>query len=501
MAVYRTAREVDFELRELATVPRPTRVWMADPAEFDVAYDINPHMRAEDGTLKRVDRALAREQWHALKAEFEALGLEVCTMAPLAGHPDLVFCANQVLPLPSATTHDGRARFVLSNMRWPERRGEVPHVARALAAAGIEPLALETLGQLFAALGHDLDQSQAFTAFERRAQRVGKALLDALAGHQPIDHHFNVVGVVFIQLDVVGELPHLTIDAHAGKALGHQAAEEFDVGALLAAHHRRKQLVAGALGQGEDLIDHLVDRHRPDRALALGAVGLTGAAEQQAQVVLDLGDRAHGRARVVAGRLLVDRDRRRQSLDRIDVRLVDLAQKLARIGREALDIAALALGKDRVEGQRALTTATDAGEHHQPVARNGEVDVLEVVLAGAPHPDHILQRATTEHAAAIELGHLLVQGECWLVLAALGAGHPVVSGTAESTGDNAASKVKPEDLAHDLQHLLQLVCVKAAHEMGPGATGTPIKRFDLLTQHIAVGTRAIGNGPEIDRQR
>ncbi|MFM7297835.1 MAG: hypothetical protein ACKO4Q_11540, partial [Planctomycetota bacterium] len=80
MALYRSASEVDFELRELATVPQPTRVWMADPAEFDVAYDINPHMRAEDGTLKRVDRALAREQWRALKAEFEALGLEVCTI-------------------------------------------------------------------------------------------------------------------------------------------------------------------------------------------------------------------------------------------------------------------------------------------------------------------------------------------------------------------------------------------------------------------------------------
>jgi hypothetical protein len=97
-------------------------------------------------------------------------------------------------------------------------------------------------------------------------------------------------------------------------------------------------------------------------------VGLAGAAEQQAQVVLDLGDRAHGRAGVVAGRLLVDRDRRRQALDRIDIGLVDLAQELARVGREALDVAALPLGKDRVEGQGALAAAAHAGEHHQPVA-------------------------------------------------------------------------------------------------------------------------------------
>jgi N-dimethylarginine dimethylaminohydrolase len=148
MALYHDAGEVDFELRELPRVAQPRRAWMADPAEFDVAYDINPHMRAEDGTLKRVDRALAREQWRALRNEFERLGLEVRTIAPLPGHPDLVFCANQALPLPAETTHDGRARFVLSNMRWPERRGEVPHVAHALATAGMEPIALETRERL-----------------------------------------------------------------------------------------------------------------------------------------------------------------------------------------------------------------------------------------------------------------------------------------------------------------------------------------------------------------
>lgn len=148
MTLYRDASEIDFELRHLPPMAQPRRVWMADPAEFDVAYDINPHMRAEDGSLKRVDRPLAREQWRALKAEFESLGLEVRTIAPLAGHPDLVFCANQALPLPAEVTRDRRARFVRSNMRWPERRGEVPHVAQALSAAGMEPLELATRERL-----------------------------------------------------------------------------------------------------------------------------------------------------------------------------------------------------------------------------------------------------------------------------------------------------------------------------------------------------------------
>jgi hypothetical protein len=36
----------------------------------------------------------------------------------------------------------------------------------------------------------------------------------------------------------------------------------------------------------------------------------------------------------------------------IDVRLGELLQKLARVGRQGLDVAPLALGVDRVEGER-----------------------------------------------------------------------------------------------------------------------------------------------------
>jgi N-dimethylarginine dimethylaminohydrolase len=144
MRVYREASELDFRLQDLPATSAPRRVWMADPAEFDVAYAINPHMRDDAGALKRVDRALAREQWDALRSAFLELGLETRVIPPLAGHPDLVFCANQALPVAADVSADGRARFVRSHMRWPERRGEVPHVAGALEAAGFESLELHT---------------------------------------------------------------------------------------------------------------------------------------------------------------------------------------------------------------------------------------------------------------------------------------------------------------------------------------------------------------------
>ena len=110
---------------------------------------------------------------------------------------------------------------------------------------------------------------------------------------------------------------------------------------------------------------------------------------EQAQVVVDLGDRADGRPRVARRRLLVDRDRRRQALDEVDVGLVHLAEELPRVRRQDLDVAALALGVDRVEGERRLPGAREPGEDDQPVARELEIDVVEVVLTGATDPNRL----------------------------------------------------------------------------------------------------------------
>ena len=216
---------------------------------------------------------------------------------------------------------------------------------------GVETLPLNALGELLPLLGHHLHQGQTIAAFEGRAQRIGQPFLDPLTGHKTIDHHFDVVAVVLVELDVVGQLAHLTVDAHPGETFRRQTTDQLGVGALLAAHHRRQQLIAGSLRQQQDLIDHFVDALRLDRTATLGAVGLAGTAEQQTEIVLNLRDRAHRGTGVVTGGFLINRNRRRQALDGIDIGLVHLPQKLAGIGRKTFDVAALSLGKDRVEGK------------------------------------------------------------------------------------------------------------------------------------------------------
>ena len=121
--------------------------------------------------------------------------------------------------------------------------------------------------------------------------------------------------------------------------------------------------------------------------------------KQQAQVIVDLGHRAHRRARVVRGALLVDGDRRGEPFDVIHIRLVHLPQELAGIGRERLDVAALPFGEDGIERQGGFARAGQPGDDHQLVARDLDGDILEVVLARADHADHILSHKAPPLAA------------------------------------------------------------------------------------------------------
>ena len=166
-------------------------------------------------------------------------------------------------------------------------------------------------------------------------------------------------------------------------ALGAHLLEQPPVLALAPADHRRHDHEPRALGQGQHAVGDLLQRLAGDRRAAVVAVRLTDPRPQQAQVVVDLGHRPDRRARVARGRLLVDRDRRPQALDRVHVGLLHLAEELARVGRQRLDVAALALGVDRVERKARLARAREPRDHDQRVARQLEVDALEVVRPSA----------------------------------------------------------------------------------------------------------------------
>ena len=243
----------------------------------------------------------------------------------------------------------------------------------------------------------ELDDEHATGQAEGGLDRVGEPALGRRVvgplGDEPVDDDVDGVLDLLLELGRLGEGDDLAVDAGAGEALGLQLGEEVDVLALAGAHDRREHLEAGALGQLEQPVDDLLRALPGDRLAADRAVRPAGPGEEQAEVVVDLGDRADRGPRVAVGRLLVDRDRRRQALDEVDVGLVHLAEELPGVGRQRLDVAPLALGEDRVEGQAGLARAGQAGEHDEAVAGQLDADVLEVVLAGTTDDEVVMTHA------------------------------------------------------------------------------------------------------------
>ena len=76
--------------------------------------------------------------------------------------------------------------------------------------------------------------------------------------------------------------------------------------------------------------------------------------------------------------LLSNRNGRTDALDGVDVRLLHPLEKLTRVGRQRLDVAPLALGVDRVEGERRLARPADPGHHDQRPLRDGQSTFLRL---------------------------------------------------------------------------------------------------------------------------
>ena len=227
----------------------------------------------------------------------------------------------------------------------------------------------------------------AFGDAQRRLEALGQPLLHFRPRAQAVDHHVDVVLLGLLQRRQLGGLDDAPLSAGRADAKAHEALrlhlrEQVDEFALAVAHHRRQHHQPRVQRQRERGVDHLADVLRLQRQPVVGTERRAGAREQQAQVVVHLGDRAHRGARVVRARLLLDADRRRQALDQVDVGLVHQLQELPRVRRQALDVAALALGVQRVEGEARLARARQTGDHHQRPLGDVEVDVLQVVCAG-----------------------------------------------------------------------------------------------------------------------
>jgi len=194
-------------------------------------------------------------------------------------------------------------------------------------------------------------QRASFGVAQRGLERFGQPLLGIRIHLQPVHHDLDGVFFGFLQRRQGVDFVNLAVDAQPRETLRAQLVEQIQLLALALHHQRRKNHDACAFRQIQHVIDHLPDTLRLQHQIMLRAIRVAGAREQQAQVVVDFGDRADRGTRVMRSGLLLDRDRRRKPLDQVHIRLFHQLQKLPRIGRQRFHIAPLPLGIQGVEGE------------------------------------------------------------------------------------------------------------------------------------------------------
>ena len=210
------------------------------------------------------------------------------------------------------------------------------------------------------------------------------SLIGAISGY----YGGKVDDVLMRLMDMLLAIPPMLMSISIVAALGRSMVNLML--ALALAYDGRKQLHPLAFGIGHHLLHHLVDGLLLDLLAADGAVGRTHSGPQQTQIVVDLRHRAHGGAGILGGGLLVDGDGRTQTVNGVHIGLVHLPQEHSCIAAQALHIPPLTLGIDGIKGQAGLAGAGKSRKDHQLVSRNGQVNILQIILSRALDADGVV---------------------------------------------------------------------------------------------------------------
>src|SRR5213594_412279 len=143
--------------------------------------------------------------------------------------------------------------------------------------------------------------NQSVGELERRLERIGQAAAIIATNGQSIDDDLDRVILPAVQLGRVRDLDEIAVYVRADEALLANVLEELPELALSRLHERRANLDARPLRPGEHEVGDLTGTLSLHRACAIGAVRCADTREKQAQIVVDLGDRADGRPGIVAG--------------------------------------------------------------------------------------------------------------------------------------------------------------------------------------------------------
>ncbi len=290
------------------------------------------------------------------------------------------------------------ARAVERKQLRRRRRGARAIVGALVAFGESKPVRRPRCERCRNALGEQ-DDAIAVALAEGGADRIGEATARFVADDKAVDDDKQFLGERDVDRgrEQVVEVRDRPVDADADEALRSQVLDDDLVRDFGRPHERKGDVEPDPRPQRQHRVDdglHGVGAHL---AAAQRTERVSDAGPEQPQVVVDLRRRPDRRAGGLGGVLLLDRHRRREPVDRVDVRLFHALQELARVRGQRLDVAALSLSVDGVERQRGLSRSRRSGDDRECSARDLEVEAFEVVLARPADEDGVLHDAKVKH--------------------------------------------------------------------------------------------------------
>lgn len=171
------------------------RFLMCPPDYYGIEYEINPWMDLR----RKADPKRARAQWEGLyELLIQRLGVAVELIDPVGGLPDMVFTANAGLVV-------GK-RFIVANLRHPERQGESRYFREWFQARGYEMLDLPR-DHVFEGEGDGLFfQDSLFAGYQTRSdigahENISQLISKRVLSLELVDPRFYHLDTCFCPLD------------------------------------------------------------------------------------------------------------------------------------------------------------------------------------------------------------------------------------------------------------------------------------------------------------
>jgi len=223
-----------------------------------------------------------------------------------------------------------------------------------------------------------------FSFAEGQFQGIRQATALLRIDHQPIHHQIHRKRVSSPRFDVrVVKRLDFPPNAQALEPFLPQAWQLVSDDRWLRLHIRGQNHDARSLGKLQRAIHGAIQSLPANQSPILRAALLSLQCPKQSRVVRDLRYRRHCTAGRRAARPLLDGQYGRQSMNEVHIRPLELFHRLPRLSRQAFHVLAVAFRIQSVECQRRLSRTGYACNHYELIPRNPQLDVLQIVLAGA----------------------------------------------------------------------------------------------------------------------